>query len=196
MTYIGIIITYTFVQNFVLVELLGLCPFVDVSRKPEAAVGLGLAVTFVMSLSSLLTWVVFHVVLVPLGLGFLQVLTFLLVIVALVQFLDLVMQRVSSALYRMLGSYLPLITANCAILGIALIAVRSQYNALESLVAGFAAGGGFLLVTVLMAVLRERLELEWVPKPFRGIPAAFISAGLMAMAFLAFDKAFLSGLLG
>jgi electron transport complex protein RnfA len=135
-------------------------------------------------------------VLVPLGLEFLQTISFILVIAALVQLVEMVVQKISPPLYRALGIYLPLITTNCAVLGIALIAVRSEYNALESFVAGLAAGLGFLLAIVLMSTLREKMDSEWVPRPFRGTPIAFITGGLMALAFMAFDKGLLSGLVG
>ncbi|HUX49270.1 MAG TPA: Rnf-Nqr domain containing protein [Spirochaetia bacterium] len=196
MTYIGIIITYTLVQNLVLVDLLGLYSYVNVTRRLDSAAGLGLAMVIVMSLAALLTWVIYHLVLLPLGITFLQILTFLLIIVGLVQILEMITKWSSGALHSSLGSYLPMLTVNCAVLGIALIAVNANYSAFESLFAGFSAGIGFLLVTVVMASIRERLDLEWIPKPFRGIPIAFVSAGLMAMAFLGFDTAFLRNLLG
>lgn len=196
MTYVGIIITFVFINNFVLSQFLGLCPFIGVSKNVESAVGMGFAVTFVMALASLTTWAIQNLILVPLGLEFLQTITFILVIAALVQFVELVIQRISTPLYKALGIYLPLITTNCAVLGIALIAVRNDYGAFESFMAGFAAGAGFLLAIVLMSTIREKLEAEWVPKALRGIPIAFISGGLMALAFMAFDKALLRNLLG
>ena len=196
MTYVDIIITFVFINNFVLSQFLGLCPFIGVSKNVESAVGMGFAVTFVMALASLTTWAIQHFILIPLGLEFLQTITFILVIAALVQFVELVIQKISTPLYKALGIYLPLITTNCAVLGIALIAVRSDYNAFESFIAGFSAGAGFLLAIVLMSTIREKLESEWVPKPLRGIPIAFISGGLMALAFMAFDKALLRNIIG
>jgi electron transport complex protein RnfA len=196
MTYIGIIITFVFINNFILTQFLGLCPFIGVSRNTESAVGMGFAVIFVMSMASITTWAIYNLILVPLGLEFLQTITFILIIATLVQFVEMVIQKVSPALYKALGIYLPLITTNCAVLGIALIAVRSEYNAPESFVAGFAAGVGFLLAILVMSTLREKLDKEWVPKPFRGVPIAFVTAGLMALAFMAFDKALLKNLLG
>jgi electron transport complex protein RnfA len=196
MTYVGIIITFVFINNFILTQFLGLCPFIGVSRRLDSAVGMGFAVIFVMSLASLTTWAIQNWILTPLNLGFLQTITFILVIATLVQLVELVIQRISPPLYKALGIYLPLITTNCAVLGIALIAVRSGYNALESFVAGFAAGVGFLLAIVLMSALREQFETEWVPEPFRGTPIAFVTAGLMALAFMAFDKALLQNLIG
>jgi len=196
MTYIGIIITFVFINNFILTQFLGLCPFIGVSRNTESAVGMGFAVIFVMSMASITTWAIYNLILVPLGLEFLQTITFILIIATLVQFVEMVIQKVSPALYKALGIYLPLITTNCAVLGIALIAVRSEYNAPESFVAGFAAGVGFLLAILVMSTLREKLDKEWVPKCFRGVPIAFVTAGLMALAFMAFDKALLKNLLG
>jgi len=195
-SYVGIVITFILVQNFVLTYFLGLCPLVDLSRKMDTAFGLGLAMTFVMAIASVLTWAIRHLVLIPLGITFLQTLAFVLVIVGLVQVLDLLILKTSSSLHRLLGGYLTVITANCAVLGIALVAVNSNFDVFQSFVAGIGAGLGFLLVMLIMAGLRERLDLEWVPRPFRGIPIAFVSAGLMAMAFLAFDRSLLHGLLG
>lgn len=196
MTYVGIILTFVLVNNFVLSQFLGLCPFIGVSKNVESAIGMGFAVTFVMALASLTTWAIQHLVLVPLGIEFLQTITFILVIATLVQFVEMVIQKISTPLYKALGIYLPLITTNCAVLGIALIAVRSDYGPFESFVAGAAAGAGFLLAIVLMSTIRERLDSEWVPRPFRGVPIAFISGGLMALAFMAFDKALLRNLIG
>ncbi len=196
MTYIGIIITFVFINNFILTQFLGLCPFIGVSKNIESAVGMGFAVTFVMAIASLTTWAIQTFILVPLGITFLQTITFILVIASLVQFVELVIQKISPALYKALGIYLPLITTNCAVLGIAIISVQSKYNALESFIAGFAAGLGFLLAILLMSAIRTKLDSEWIPKPFRGIPIAFITGGLMALAFMAFDKALLTNLIG
>jgi electron transport complex protein RnfA len=196
MSYVGIIITFVFINNFILTQFLGLCPFIGVSKNTESAVGMGFAVTFVMSLASLATWAIQKLILLPLGLEFLQTITFILVIAALVQLVEMIVQKISPPLYKALGIYLPLITTNCAVLGIALIAVRSNYNAFESFVAGFAAGLGFLLAILLMSTIRGKLDSEWVPKPFKGVPIAFITGGLMALAFMAFDKALLRNLIG
>jgi electron transport complex protein RnfA len=196
MTYVGIIITFVFINNFILTQFLGLCPFIGVSKNVDSAIGMGFAVTFVMSIASVTTWAIYNWLLIPLNLGFLQTITFILVIAALVQLVEMVIQKISPPLYKALGIYLPLITTNCAVLGIALIAVRSDYNGLESFVAGFAAGLGFLLAILLMSTLREKLDSEWVPRPFRGTPIAFITGGLMALAFMAFDKALLRNLIG
>jgi len=196
MTYIGIIITFVLIENFILTQFLGLCPFIGVSRNIDSAVGMGFAVIFVMSMASITTWAVYNLILLPLGIAYLQTITFILIIAALVQFVEMIIQKISPPLYKALGIYLPLITTNCAVMGIALIAVRKEYNALESFVAGFAAGVGFLLAIFVMASLREKLDSEWVPKPFKGIPIAFVTAGLMALAFMAFDKALLKNLIG
>ncbi len=196
MTYIGIIITFVFINNFILTQFMGLCPFIGVSKNVESAVGMGFAVTFVMSLAALATWAIQNFILVPLNVEFLQTITFILMIAALVQFVEMFIQKSSPSLYKALGIYLPLITTNCAVLGIALIAVRSNYNAIESFIAGIAAGLGFLLAIVLMSAIREKLDSEWVPKPLRGTPIAFITGGLMALAFMAFDKALLNNLIG
>jgi len=195
-SYIGIIITFVFINNFILAQFLGLCPFIGVSRNTDSAVGMGFAVIFVMSMASLATWAVYRLILVPLHIEYLQTISFILIIAALVQLVEMVIMKISPPLYKALGIYLPLITTNCAVLGIALIAVRSDYNALESFVAGIAAGIGFLLAIVVMSTIRERLDKEWVPKPFRGVPISFITAGLMALAFMAFDKALLKNLIG
>lgn len=196
MTYVGLIITFVLVNNFILTQFLGLCPFIGVSKNVDSAVGMGFAVTFVMSIATLATWAIYTWLLVPLNLEFLQTITFILVIAALVQLVEMVIQKISPALYKALGIYLPLITTNCAVLGMALIAVRSNYNALESFIAGFAAGLGFLLAILLMSTLREKLDAEWVPRPLRGTPIAFITGGLMALAFMAFDQALLRNLIG
>ena len=196
MTYVGIIITFVFVNNFILTKFLGLCPFIGVSKNVESAVGMGFAVTFVMSIASLVTWIIYNFVLIPLNITFLQTITFILVIATLVQLVEMVIQKISPPLYKALGIYLPLITTNCAVLGIALIVIRNNYSALESFVGGFAAGLGFMLAILLMSTIREKLDTEKIPKAFRGVPIAFITGGLMALAFMAFDKALLNNLLG
>jgi len=197
MTYIGILFTFILIENFILTKFLGLCPFIGVSRRLDSAVGMGFAVIFVMSLASLVTWIIYNAILVPLGLQYLQIIAFILVIATLVQLVEMGIQKISQPLYKALGIYLPLITTNCAVMGIALIAVVNEgYDALGSFVAGVSAGAGFLMAILLMSSLRERFETEWVPKPFRGVPVAFVTAGLMAMAFMAFDKALLKNLIG
>ncbi len=196
MTYIAIVITFIFINNFILTQFLGLCPFIGVSKNIESATGMGFAVTFVMAISSVVTWLLNYYLLVPLNLMYLKTITFILVIAALVQLVEMIVQRISPPLYKALGIFLPLITTNCAVLGIALINIKSSYNLLESFVAGVSAGLGFLLAIFLMANIREKLDLEYVPKAFKGIPLAFISGGLMALAFMAFDKTLLTNLIG
>ena len=196
MTFIAILITYIFINNFILNQFLGMCPFIGVSKDYESAIGMGFAVTFVTSVASLATWCIQHLLLVPFGLTYLQTITFILVIAALVQFVEMVVRKVSPSLYKSLGIFLPLITTNCAVLGIAIIAVGKNYNAIESFVAGMAAGLGFLLAIVLMSCIREKLADTDIPKPFKGVPIAFITASLMALAFMAFDAALLNNLIG
>ena len=181
---------------FILTQFLGLCPFIGVSKNTESAIGMGFAVIFVMGISSIVTWLLYNYILVPFQIEYLQTITFILVIASLVQFVEMVVQKISPQLYKALGIFLPLITTNCAALGIALINITNNYNALESFVAGIAAGIGFLLAILLMSNIREKLDLIRVPKPIQGIPIAFISGGLMALAFMAFDKALLTNLLG
>ncbi|MCG8453915.1 MAG: electron transport complex protein RnfA [Spirochaetales bacterium] len=196
MTYLGIILTYVFVSNLVLSQFLGLCPFIGVSKNTESAVGMGFAVTFVMSLATLITWALQNFVLVPLRIEFLQTVTFILVIASLVQLVEMAVRKFSPPLYQALGIYLPLITTNCGVLGIALISVNAEYGPMESFLAGLSAGIGFLLALLLMSGIRERLDTERVPRHLKGSPIAFISGGLMALAFMAFDKALLSNLIG
>ena len=196
MSYVAIFITYIFVNNFILTQFMGLCPFIGVSKNSESAIGMGMAVTFVMGIASIMTYLVYTFVLVPLNLVYLQTLTFILVIAALVQFVEMIIQKNSPALYQALGIYLPLITTNCAVLGIAILNITEGYNLMQSFCAGTAGGIGFTLALILMSNIRERMELQPVPKVFKGVPIAFISGGLMALAFMAFDKALLIILLG
>ncbi len=196
MNYVGILITYIFISNFILTQFLGLCPFIGVSKNIESATGMGFAVTFVMAIASVVTWLIYHYLLIPLDLEYLRTISFILVIASLVQLVEMIIQKVSPSLYKALGIYLPLITTNCAVLGIALINIDNHYSLIESFVAGIAAGIGFLLAIVLMSGIRTKLDLENIPKVFQGAPIAFISGGLMALAFMAFDKALLSNLLG
>ena len=176
-----------FVNNFVLVKFLGLCPFMGVSRKLDAAYGMALATGFVLTLSSALAWVVHHWLLLPLGLEYLRTLGFILVIASVVQFTEIVMNRQSPRLYRVLGIYLPLITTNCAVLGVALLNVQARHSLLESIVYGFGASLGFGLVLVLFSAMRERLETADVPAAWRGAPIALATAGLMSLAFMGFS---------
>lgn len=175
-----------FVNNFVLVKFLGLCPFMGVSRKLDGAYGMALATGFVLTLSSALAWVVHHWILLPLGLEYLRTLGFILVIAAVVQFTEIVMNRQSPRLYRVLGIYLPLITTNCAVLGVALLNVQARHSLVESILYGFGASLGFGLVLVLFSAMRERLETADVPAAWRGSPIALATAGLMSLAFMGF----------
>ncbi len=194
MSYIGIIITYVFIQNFILVQFMGLCPFIGVSKNSESAIGMGVAVTFVTAITSVVCWGVSRFFLIPFSLEYLQTIAYILVIAALVQLVEMVIRKMSPGLYQALGIYLPLITTNCAVLGIAVINADNGYNLLESFLAGLAAGLGFTMAIILMSNIREKLEMTPVRKVFRGVPIAFISAGLMALAFMMFDKSLLTNL--
>ena len=194
MSYIGIVITYVFIQNFILVQFMGLCPFIGVSKNSESAIGMGVAVTFVTAITSVVCWGVSYLFLIPFGLEYLQTIAYILVIAALVQLVEMVIRKMSPGLYQALGIYLPLITTNCAVLGIAVINADNGYNLIESFVAGLSAGLGFTMAIVLMRNKNKKLEMTPVRKVFRGVPIAFISAGLMALAFMMFDQSLLSNL--
>ena len=194
MSYIGIVITYVFIQNFILVQFMGLCPFIGVSKNSESAVGMGVAVTFVTAIASVVCWAVHTFLLAPFGLEYLRTIAFILVIAALVQLVEMIIRKMSPGLYQALGIYLPLITTNCAVLGIAVINADNGYNLIESFLAGLSAGLGFTMAIVLMSNIREKLEMTPVRKVFRGVPIAFISAGLMALAFMMFDQSLLNNL--
>ena len=186
MEYLLIILSTALVNNVVLVKFLGLCPLMGVSNKLDSALGMGLATTFVLTLAAFAGWLLEHYVLNPLGLGFLRILTFILVIAGVVQFTEMVVRKTSPALYQVLGIFLPLITTNCAVLGVALLNVRQQHDLLQSALYGFGAAAGFGLVLVAFAAMRERLAHADVPLHFRGAPIALITAGLMALAFMGF----------
>lgn len=194
MFYIGLIVTYVFISNFILVQFLGLCPFIGVSKNSESALGMGMAVTFVTSVASVVCYLVYTILLAPFGLAYLRTVAFILVIAALVQLVEMVIRKMSPALYKALGIFLPLITTNCAVLGIAIINIDEGYNLFGSFIAGLSAGLGFTMAIVLMSNIREKLDLTPVRKVFKGVPIAFISAGLMALAFMAFDKSLLTNL--
>jgi electron transport complex protein RnfA len=181
-----ILLSAILVNNFVLVQFLGLCPFMGVSNRLETAMSMGLATTFVLTLASLASYLVFRYLLEPLGLEFLNILTFILVIAALVQFTEMVVRRSSPLLHRVLGVFLPLITTNCAVLGVALINIAAARTLLESVLYGFGAAVGFSLVLVLFAALRERLAAADIPEAFRGPAIGMITAGLMSLAFMGF----------
>ncbi len=181
-----LIIATALVNNVVLVKFLGLCPFMGVSNKLDSAVGMGLATTFVLTLTAALSWLLETLVLVPLGLEVLRIVAFIVVIAAVVQFTEMVIRKISPVLYQVLGIFLPLITTNCAVLGVALLTIQEEYTFVESLLFGFGSALGFALVLVMFAGLRERLSLGEVPAPFAGAPVGFITAGLLAMAFMGF----------
>ena len=174
-------------NNFILVQFLGICPFMGVSKKLDTAVGMGAAVTFVMGLASAVTWLVDTLLLEPMGLEYMQTVAFILVIASLVQLIEMVLQKSVPALYTALGVYLPLITTNCAVLGVAQANITSGYNLIESITYGITGGLGFLLAIVLFASIRERLEFADSPKCFEGFPLALVTAGLMALAFMGFS---------
>ena len=173
-------------NNFIFSQFLGICPFLGVSKKVDTAVGMGVAVTFVMGLASAITWLV-NLLLVQLGLEYMQTVAFILVIASLVQFIEMFLQKAMPTLYTALGVYLPLITTNCAVLGFALLNIQNNYNFIESVVYGITGGLGFLLAIVLFASIRERLVFAEYPKAFEGFPIALITAGLMALAFMGFS---------
>ncbi len=180
-------ITTILVNNFVLVKFLGCCPFLGVSKQVDTAVGMSLAVTFVMTVASAATYLVQTFILDKLGIGYMQTVAFILVIAVLVQFVEMVIQKFSPALYNALGIYLPLITTNCAVLGVAILNITEQYDFIYSVVYGFSAGLSFMLAIVLFAGVRERLETSDIPKVMQGFPIALVTAGLIAMAFLGFQ---------
>ena len=173
-------------NNFIFSQFLGICPFLGVSKKIDTAVGMGAAVTFVMGLASAITWLV-NLLLVKLGLAYMQTVAFILVIAALVQFIEMFLQKAMPSLYTALGVYLPLITTNCAVLGVALLNIQNNYNFISSVVYGITGGLGFLLAIVLFASIRERLVFAEYPKAFEGFPIALVTAGLMALAFMGFS---------
>lgn len=185
--YISIIITAIFVNNIVFAQFLGICPFLGVSRKLSSAVGMGAAVTFVMLFATCVTWLLQRYVLVPCGIAYMQTIAFILVIAALVQMLEIVLKKVAPPLYQALGVFLPLITTNCAVLGVAILVVQKDFNLPMSLTYAVSTAVGFTLALVLFAGIREHLSIVEVPRPLRGIPIALICAGLLAMAFMGFS---------
>jgi len=181
-----IFLSAALVNNYVLNRFLGICPFLGVSKKSSAAFGMGMAVIFVMTIASMATWLIQHYLLIPLNITFLQTITFILVIATLVQFVEMVIAKISPALQQALGIFLPLITTNCAVLGVATINSDSNLDFISSIVNGLGAGVGFTIALLLMSAIRERLDLADVPECMRGIPIAFIIAGLMSLAFMGF----------
>lgn len=185
--YVLILIGAVLVHNFVLVQFLGLCPFMGTSKKVETSAGLALATTFVLTLTAVATYLTDTYILAPLGLEYLRTIAFILVIAAAVQTVELVVHKSSPLLYQVLGIYLPLITTNCIVLGVALLNVRQSQNFMESLLTGLGAGLGFSLVLLLFASIRERIAISDVPAVFRGAPIALVTAGIMSLAFLGFS---------
>jgi electron transport complex protein RnfA len=186
MTIFTILFTAALVNNFVLSQFLGICPFLGVSKKVETAAGMGGAVLFVITIASICTSTLYNCLLKPNNLEYLNTIVFILVIAALVQFVEMVLKKMMPALYKSLGVYLPLITTNCAVLGVALLSVQNDYGILESTVNGIGASLGFFLAIVLMAGIREKLENSNIPEAFKGTPIVLITAGLMAIAFCGF----------
>ena len=191
MEYLLIIISAIFVNNIVLAQFLGICPFLGVSKKFDTALGMGLAVTFVMTLASFMTWMVEHFLLMPLDLMYLRTIAFILVIAVLVQLVEMALKKLSFSLYQALGVYLPLITTNCAVLGVAVLNSNNGYGLLQSTLSGCFSALGFTLSLLLFSCIRERLEMSDMPKWMQGFPGALIAAGLMAVSFMGF-----SGLIG
>lgn len=175
------------IENLCLVKFLGICPFLGVSKKTDTALGMGFAVTFIMTISSFITWVVYHYVLVPANIGYMRTIAFILIIAALVQFVEMALKKLIPSLYAALGIYLPLITTNCAVLGIALTNITEEYTLLFAVLNGFFCAVGFTLAIWIFACVRERIEYCDIPKPFRGFPIALITAALLSFAFMGFS---------
>lgn len=187
MDYINIVILALFVNNVVLAQFLGICPFLGVSNKISTSLGMGGAVVFVMALANLVTYMIFNFVLKPMQIEFMQTITFILVIASLVQIVEIILKKASPGLYQALGIYLPLITTNCAVLGIAILAVQKDYNLAQSVVYSSSTAIGFTLALVLMAGIREQMQLNGVPKGVQGFPISLITAGLLSLAFMGFS---------
>ena len=184
--YLAIILTAIFVNNIVFAQFLGICPFIGVSKDLSSALGMGAAVTFVMAVATAVTWVLQHTILIPFGLQYIQTIAFILVIAILVQMLEIVMKKVSPTLYAALGVFLPLITTNCAVLGVAIIVAQKDFGFVHSLVYAIATAIGFALALVIMAGIRTQHELADVPRSMKGVPIALVTAGILAMAFMGF----------
>lgn len=187
MEYVLIFISAIFVNNIILSQFLGICPFLGVSKKIDTSLGMGAAVAFVMTLATIVTWLIQHFVLNPLGLQYLQTLAFILVIASLVQMVEIILKKVSPALYQALGIFLPLITTNCAVLGVAILVIQKDYNLLQSIVYALSTAIGFALALVVFAGLREQLYLSEVPRGMRGVAIVLITAGLLSLAFMGFS---------
>ncbi len=187
MNYLVILIAAVFVNNFVLSYFVGICPFIGVSKRLDAALSMGIAVTFVMTLTSMVTWLINHFILIGLSMRYLEYVSYIIVIASLVQFVEMFIRKTLPGLYRTLGIFLPLITTNCAILFVALIQAMREYGFLESIVFGFGSGVGFTVAIVIMAGIREKLEIADIPPPFRGAAITLITAGILALAFMGFS---------
>ena len=187
MSLMAILISTIFVNNYVFARFLGICPFIGVYNKMETATGMGVAVTFVITLSSIITYFIQINILDKMGLEYLQTIVFILVIAALVQFVEIIMKKMSPTLYSALGVYLPLITTNCVVLGVAILNIKEGYNLMQTIVNGVGASIGFTLALVLISGIREKLELADIPEALKGFPIALITAGLMSIAFLGFN---------
>ena len=187
LSYFAIIIGAIFVNNVVFAQFLGICPFLGVSSKVNTSLGMGAAVTFVMALASIVAWSIQTYILVPLQIEYMQTIVFILVIAALVQMVEIVLKKVSPALYQALGIFLPLITTNCAVLGVAILMIQKEFSLLQGVVYNVSIALGFALALVIFAGLRERIEFEEAPKAFQGVPIALITASILAMAFMGFS---------
>ena len=183
----SLIIGSIFINNIIFAKFLGCCPFMGVSKKIDSSLGMGMAVTFVITIASAITWLVYTFVLKPFRLEYLQTIAFILIIASLVQFVEMAIQKTSPSLYKALGVFLPLITTNCAVLGAAIMNIKADYNFIETIVNGFGVAVGFSLALLLLAGIREKLEFANIPKNFKGVPIAFVTAGLLAMAFMGFS---------
>ncbi len=187
LSYFAIIIGAIFVNNVVLAQFLGICPFLGVSSKVETSLGMGVAVTFVMGLTAIVAWSIQTYILVPLHIEYMQTIVFILVIAALVQMVEIILKKISPSLYQALGIFLPLITTNCAVLGVAILMIQKEFNLLQSFTYSVSTAVGFALALVIFAGIRERLELDDMPKAMRGIPISLIVAAILAMAFMGFS---------
>ena len=187
MELLALFISAILINNFVLYYFLGICPFLGVSKKLDSALSMGLAVTFVMTITAVISWMINNWILIPYNIGYLQTVAFILVIASLVQLVEMFIRKMSPPLYQALGIYLPLITTNCAIMGLALLAARKDYGFFEAVIFGIGSGIGFTLAIVLMAGIREQLDLADVPEPLKGAGIALIVAGIMALAFTGFS---------
>ncbi|NLA63241.1 MAG: electron transport complex subunit RsxA [Bacteroidales bacterium] len=187
MEYIGIIIVAIFVNNVVLAQFLGICPFLGVSKKVDTAIGMGAAVTFVLTIATIVTFLLQKGLLEPFGLEYLQTITFILVLASLVQMVEIIIKKVSPPLYQALGVFLPLITTNCVILGVAILVIQKDYTLVSSIVYAVATAAGYALALIIFSTIREQLALTKVPKAMEGVPIALITAGILAMAFMGFS---------